>query len=57
MTLLCGGALINFGVPFQYTPLATLPAIIFYIVLRVTAWKGRKAGKRFDQYDVEDIPQ
>lgn len=57
MTLFCGGALINFNVPFRYTPLATLPAIIFYIVLRVTAWKGRKAGKRFDQYDVEDIPQ
>jgi len=55
LTLLCCGALINFDVPFRYSPLAALPAIIFYIWLRITAWKDRKAGKRFDQYDIDDI--
>jgi hypothetical protein len=55
ITLLCCGAFINFGVPFRYSPLAALPAIIFYAVLRVRAWTRRKAGKRFDQYDAEDF--
>lgn len=55
MTLLCCGAFMNFGVPFRYSPLATLPAIVFYIGMRVAAWHGRKVGKRFDQYDAEDI--
>jgi len=55
MTILCYGALRHFGVPFDYTPLATLPAIALYLALRVKARRDRKAGKRFDQYDTDDI--
>jgi len=55
MTGLCYGVLTSFGVPFNYTPLATLPAIIFYGVIRFIAWRDRKAGKRFNQYDADDL--
>ena len=55
MTLLCYGALRSFGVPFDYTPLAVIPAVIFYVTLRILAQRSRKAGKRFSDYETDDI--
>jgi hypothetical protein len=55
MTILCYGALRSFGVPFDYTPLATLPAVFFFLLLRLLAWKDRKDGKRFSHYDTDDL--
>lgn len=55
MTLLSFGALWRFGVPFDYSPLATLPAITFYLALKLMAWRDRKLGRRFSHYDTDDI--
>ncbi len=55
MTLLCYGALRNFNAPLKYAPLSTVPAIFFYVVLKLLAWRDRRAGRRFSQYDTDDI--
>lgn len=55
MKLLYYGALRHFGVPFNYTPLATVPAIAFYVALRLLAWRDRRMGRRFSHYDTDDI--
>ena len=55
MTLLSYGALRQFGVPFDYTPLATVPALAFYLALKLLAWRDRRMGRRFSRYDTDDI--
>lgn len=55
LTILCVGAMLDFGVPFDFTPLATVPALLFYLVLRVRAWRRRRAGRRFIDYDDVDV--
>ena len=55
MTILSYGALRSFSVPFNYTPLATLPAVLLILLLRLLAWKDREAGKRFSHYDTDDL--
>ncbi len=55
MTLLSYGALRQFGVPFDYTPLATVAAIAFYVALKLLAWRDRRMGRRFGHYDTDDI--
>jgi hypothetical protein len=55
MTLLSYGALRQFGVPLDYTPLATVPALAFYLALKLMAWRDRRMGRRFSHYDTDDI--
>ncbi|WP_157084708.1 hypothetical protein [Sphingomonas pituitosa] len=55
LTGLSLGGLLHLGVPFGYTPLATLPALLLYLALRVGAWRRRKAGRRFIDYADEDV--
>jgi len=54
-TAACLGAMLHFGVPFDYTPLATVPAFLLYIFLRLRAWRRRQAGQRFIDYDDKDV--
>lgn len=55
MTILFYGALRSLDVPFNYAPLATAPAALFFLLLRLLEWKDRKAGKRFSHYDTDDL--
>ncbi|WP_084584510.1 hypothetical protein [Sphingomonas azotifigens] len=55
LTALTVGALLHFGVPFNYTPLATIPALLLYLFMRLHAWRRRRAGKRFIHYDDVDV--
>jgi hypothetical protein len=55
MTLLCYGALRHFNVPFDYTPLAAIPAVFLYAISRLIARRDRAAGKRFSHYDADDL--
>lgn len=55
MTLLCYDALRNFDLPLKYAPFSTVPAIVFYVALKLLAWRDRRAGRRFSQYDTDDI--
>lgn len=55
ITLLSYGALRQFGVPFDFTPLATVPALTFYMSLKLLAWRDRRLGRRFSHYDPDDI--
>jgi len=41
--------------PFVYSPVATVPAIIAILIFRWRLMRDRKAGKRFSLYDSDDI--
>lgn len=51
----CLGAMLQFGAPFGYTPLATVPALLLYLFMRLRARRRRKAGLRFIDYDDKDV--
>lgn len=55
LTVTCLGAMLHFGAPFDYTPLATVPAVLLYIFLRLRARQRRRAGQRFIDYDDADV--
>lgn len=55
LTGLCVYGLLRLGLPFNYTPLATIPAILLYAFIRIRDWRRRKAGKRFISYNDEDL--
>jgi hypothetical protein len=40
--------------PFVYSPVATVPAIILILIFRWRSIRDRKAGKRFSLYDPDD---
>ena len=42
-------------VPFVYTPVAIIPAVIAVLFFRWRTMRDRKAGKRFSLYDEDDI--
>jgi len=37
--------------------LAVVPAVLVYLVMKLHAWRDRRAGRRFSHYDVRDFPQ
>lgn len=42
-------------VPFVYSPIAIVPAVIAVLLLRWRSVRDRKAGKRFSLYNADDI--
>lgn len=57
LTLLSYGGLCDLGLPLVYAPLAVVPAILVYLMMKLQAWRDRRAGRRFSQYDVRDFPR
>ena len=41
--------------PFVYSPVATVPAIIAILIFRWHVARDRRAGKRFSLYDPDDV--
>jgi hypothetical protein len=56
LTLLSYGGLRDLGLPLVYAPLGAVPAILLYLMLKLLAWRDRRAGRRFHQYDACDFP-
>lgn len=54
-TALTAGLLIEQGVAFDHTPLAILPALFYYLFLRLPARHRRRTGRRFIDYDARDL--
>ncbi len=54
-TALILGLLIEHSVPLDYTPLATIPALLFYAFLWLRARHRRRTGRRFIDYDARDL--
>ena len=57
LTLLSYGGLGDLGLPLVYAPLAVVPAVLVYLVMKLHAWRDRRAGRRFSHYDVRDFPR
>lgn len=55
LTVLSIDGLLRLGLSFNYTPLATIPAILLYGFLRLRDRRRRKSGKRFISYNDEDL--
>lgn len=55
LTALTYGLLESLGVPFRYSPAATIPAVCFALFIQYRARRDRKLGKRFSQYDADDL--
>ncbi|WP_010544651.1 hypothetical protein [Sphingomonas elodea] len=55
LTAMMVGLLHQFGVPFDYTPLATIPAFALYLFLHLRARHRRRTGRRFIDYDARDL--
>ena len=55
MTALSITVLIGLHVPFEYSPVAVLPAAVSYLFIRLWSMRARKAGRRFSSYDADDL--
>jgi len=55
LTGLSFGFLQWLAVPFRYSPIAILPALCLILFLQIRSWRDRQSGRRFSQYDADDV--
>jgi hypothetical protein len=55
ITMMTFGLLASFEFPFRYSSAAITPAVCLGFFNQYRAWRDRRSGRRFSQYDADDL--